>query len=161
MYEQRYNPYSANVDILKGYLKGGRVLILGILHFLSLGLTAVTLVMNPLGNTVNDLMALLKNAGIDVSDYLSGYTTALSSSAVTAISWVFWIVVSSLFTLLTAIAFIVMFAKSRSTNPDSNPSSGAGILRVTEVQLEGKKRMTAADFLRGYPLEIGTVLDSH
>ena len=39
--------------------------------------------------------------------------------------------------------------------------TGAGILRVTEVQLEGKKRMTAADFLRGYPLEIGTVLDSH
>lgn len=36
--------------------------------------------------------------------------------------------------------------------------TGNGILRVTEVQLEGKKRMNAADFLRGRPMEKGLQL---
>lgn len=36
--------------------------------------------------------------------------------------------------------------------------TGDGILRVTEVQLEGKKRMAAADFLRGHALEQGLLL---
>lgn len=36
--------------------------------------------------------------------------------------------------------------------------TGAGVLRITEVQLEGKKRMAAVDFLRGHPLEAGVLL---
>lgn len=36
--------------------------------------------------------------------------------------------------------------------------TGSGVLRVTEVQLEGKKRMEAADFLRGRPIEKGLQL---
>ena len=35
---------------------------------------------------------------------------------------------------------------------------GENALRLKEVQLEGKKRMPAADFLRGYSLAAGTVL---
>lgn len=37
----------------------------------------------------------------------------------------------------------------------------SGQLVVTEVQLEGKKRMLVSDFLRGYSLEVGTKLGSH
>lgn len=36
--------------------------------------------------------------------------------------------------------------------------TGKGILRVTELQTEGKRRMTTEEFLRGYKLEPGTVL---
>lgn len=36
--------------------------------------------------------------------------------------------------------------------------TGDGVLLLTEVQLEGKKRMDAAAFLRGYPLKQGMVL---
>lgn len=36
--------------------------------------------------------------------------------------------------------------------------TGRGILVLEEIQLEGKKRMAAADFLRGRALETGTVL---
>lgn len=36
--------------------------------------------------------------------------------------------------------------------------TGNGILFITELQMEGKKRMTAEEFLRGYPLNIGTLL---
>lgn len=36
--------------------------------------------------------------------------------------------------------------------------TGKGLLELEEVQLEGKKRMEAGAFLRGYPVEVGTVL---
>lgn len=36
--------------------------------------------------------------------------------------------------------------------------TGDGILAITELQLEGKKRMSAGDFLRGIQLEVGTKL---
>ena len=35
---------------------------------------------------------------------------------------------------------------------------GKGLLKINEVQLEGKKRMNSADFLRGYQLSVGTTL---
>ena len=38
---------------------------------------------------------------------------------------------------------------------------GKNILVLTEVQLEGKKRMDAAAFLRGYQVEPGTILTDH
>jgi len=37
-------------------------------------------------------------------------------------------------------------------------SCGSGVLELTEIQLEGRKRMTAGDFLRGHPVAVGTVL---
>ena len=36
--------------------------------------------------------------------------------------------------------------------------TGDGILEILELQLEGKKRMTADAFLRGYQLENGTMM---
>lgn len=35
---------------------------------------------------------------------------------------------------------------------------GTGVLKVTNLQLEGKKRMDTSDFLRGYEVKAGTVL---
>lgn len=40
-------------------------------------------------------------------------------------------------------------------------SCGQGSLILKEIQLEGKKRMDAAAFLRGYPVETGTMLKDH
>ena len=39
--------------------------------------------------------------------------------------------------------------------------TGQGALSLEEVQLEGKKRMDVASFLRGYPMETGITLASH
>ena len=36
--------------------------------------------------------------------------------------------------------------------------TGRGLLKVTQVQLEGKKRMAVKDFLLGYPLKSGDIL---
>ena len=44
--------------------------------------------------------------------------------------------------------------------PDSfSVFTGEGVLRVLEVQPEGKKRMDAGAYLRGYPLAPGDRLD--
>lgn len=37
-------------------------------------------------------------------------------------------------------------------------TTGDGLLKVKELQIEGKRKMTAEEFLRGFKLEIGTVL---
>lgn len=37
--------------------------------------------------------------------------------------------------------------------------TGDGILKILELQLEGKKRMDAAAFLRGFPVEAGMILE--
>ena len=37
--------------------------------------------------------------------------------------------------------------------------TGSGVLRVTEVQPQGKRRMSAEEYLRGYRLEQGLVLE--
>ncbi|HIT63832.1 MAG TPA: methionyl-tRNA formyltransferase [Candidatus Ventrimonas merdavium] len=37
--------------------------------------------------------------------------------------------------------------------------TGRGILEILELQLEGKKRMDAAAFLRGFPVEAGAVME--
>jgi methionyl-tRNA formyltransferase len=44
------------------------------------------------------------------------------------------------------------------TKKDFLVATKKGTLRVNEVQLEGKKRMKSADFLRGYQLQKGTIL---
>jgi methionyl-tRNA formyltransferase len=38
-------------------------------------------------------------------------------------------------------------------------ATGAGLLRLEEVQIEGGKRLPAADFLRGHALSVGGMLD--
>lgn len=130
MYEQRYNPYSANVEIVKDYLKSGKVLFLGILHLLSLGMSVATLLLNPANVAINSMLDAFSSMGLDVSEYYNSYGSYVTASSV---AWALPTVISSVFTILTAIAFIVMFAKSRNTNPDSNPSSGASILRVLSL----------------------------
>jgi methionyl-tRNA formyltransferase len=37
-------------------------------------------------------------------------------------------------------------------------ATGAGVLVVKQVQLEGKKAMSVEEFLRGYPQIVGEVL---
>lgn len=47
---------------------------------------------------------------------------------------------------------------SKLTDEEIYIQTGKGMLRLLEIQLEGKKRMTTEAFLRGYPLNPGTIL---
>jgi methionyl-tRNA formyltransferase len=37
-------------------------------------------------------------------------------------------------------------------------AAGCGSVLIREMQLEGRRRLGATDFLKGYPLTVGTVL---
>ena len=151
MYEKRYNPFAANVELVKGYLKSGKVLILGILHFLSLALTVVTMVLVPYDRSVSELMSAINSLGVNTSDFSSTFNSVLSNSHLPIVVSA---VVSAIFTILTAIAFIVMFAKSRNSNPDSNPSSGASILRTLSMITFVCSIILAVIIVAGYVLFI-------
>lgn len=151
MYEKRYNPFAANVELVKGYLKSGKVLILGILHFLSLALTVVTMVLVPYDRSVSELMSAINSLGVNTSDFTSSIQSLLSNGTFPI---VISAVLSAIFTILTAIAFIVMFAKSRNTNPDSNPSSGASILRTLSMITFVCSIILAVIIVAGYVLFI-------
>ena len=47
---------------------------------------------------------------------------------------------------------------SKITKDGLEVQTGEGVLSLLEVQLEGKKRMDAGSFLRGYQVEVGTLL---
>ena len=47
---------------------------------------------------------------------------------------------------------------SKITKDGLEVQTGEGVLSLLEVQLEGKKRMDAGAFLRGYQVEVGTLL---
>lgn len=130
MYEQQFNPYAANVDIVKGYLKSGKVLTLGILHLISIVVSILAAL--TISSSINfyDYSQLLKNMGIDPSQVTAAGNAPMYGVTASAIAGT---AVSSIFTLLVAIGFFIMFAKSRSDNPDSNPSGGVGILRVISL----------------------------
>lgn len=132
MYRHQYNPYAANVEIVKGYLKGGKTLILGVLNLLSIAVSFITLFVFSSEAYLNSYTDMLRDLGIDPSQLgLATAGSAMMSSS--KASMIFTTTVSSVFTLLAAIGFIVMFAKSRNDDPSSNPSSGAGILRVLSL----------------------------
>ena len=133
MYEQRFNPYAANVDIVKGYFRSPKVLVLGILHLISMGLSILTLLTTPVTSSLMTILARLESLGIDTSEFYRFYPSDSFTTTVYTASVVAAIFISSVFTILTAIAFIILFAKSRSSNPDANPVAGARILHVLSV----------------------------
>lgn len=130
MYEQRFNPYAANVDIVKGYLKSGKVLFLGILYLLSLCVSVIT-TLTASDSLASDVIDALRAVGFgDIrmdSDYYAQMANSVTVSTISSMT------ISSVITLLAVLGFILMFAKSRSANPDSTPSAGAAILHVLGV----------------------------
>ena len=130
MYKHQYNPYGANIEIVKGYLKSGKTLALGILYLLSIAASAFAVVTIFTGGSVYDYAEMLRSMGIDPSQANIAVSSSVGSATVSVIAATF---ISFIFTLLAAIGFIVMFAKSRNESADSNPSGGASILRAISL----------------------------
>lgn len=128
MYDQQFNPYGGNLAIVKGYFKSGKVLALGILYLLSVVLTFIMTSTASFVTIIYNVLDYLTSRGIDVPDQIR--ETIASSSASSAI---FSSVISSIFPILTAIAFILIFVKSRNASETSSPITGVNILYVLSV----------------------------
>ncbi len=125
MYEQRFNPFAANIEIVKGYFKKSKVLVIGILYLIIAAIGIISALLGPASGQA-EVMQLLDRLGINSSDA----SVAIAASSVTnVISAVFTAIIFT----LTAVAFIILFAKSRSANPNSSPVAGATILYVLAI----------------------------
>lgn len=136
MYEQPFNPYAANLAVIKGYFKQTKVLIIGILYIVSAIISIITSVItvSRTGQYINDAFSILKSFGLDPGvneNEIRQIIDAASASSVT--STLPSIIVSAGVILLTAAAFIIMYVKSRSDAPESGPKAGVTILYVLAV----------------------------
>lgn len=124
MYQQQFNPYAANVAIVKGYFKSGNVLFVGILYILSaiLGIVNAVVTISPASSYYN-LLLFLDEMGLSASEASLAYS-------IFSFSFVFGVLISTLITVLMAVGFIIIFAKSRSASPNSTPIAGVNILYV-------------------------------
>lgn len=122
MYEQQFNPFAANVAIIKGYFKSGKVLAVGILYIVSAILDILTILTMP-ASVYSEVLDSLSKLGISATDVYLDYASLSVSSVITTF-------VFAIFTVLTAVGFIIIFTKSRSASPDSTPIAGVTILHV-------------------------------
>ena len=128
MYEQQFNPYGSNLAIVKGYFKSGKILTLGIFYVISVVFSIILSTSIPYGALVEQALEYMRQSGVDIPANLR--STLISSVSASTIST---IIISSIVPILTAVAFIIMFAKSRNTANDSSPITGITILHVLAV----------------------------
>lgn len=132
MYEQQFNPYAANLAVIKGYFKNTKVLVIGILYIVSavLGLATAIVGRNSL---MNNLPAILSQMGMPSSDLAEFNELLTYSSASTISSVISYSFTTLIFTALFVAAFFILYFKSRNPAPEASPKAGATILYVLAV----------------------------
>ena len=128
MYDQQFNPYGGNLAIVKNYFKSGKVLALGIFCLISVVLTFIMTSTVSFTTIIYRVLDYLTSRGIDLPYQ---YREAVAASS--ASSAIFSAIISSIFPVLTAIAFIFIFVKSRNASETSSPITGVSILYVLSV----------------------------
>lgn len=127
MYEQQFNPYGSNLSIVKGYFRSGKVLTLGILSIVSVIANILMATSISYDALIYQLMSILSRQGVSIPPQARQALMSASTSTIVSV------VLSSIFPILTAIAFILIFAKSRNSSEESSPIGGITILHVLAV----------------------------
>lgn len=136
MYEQPFNPYASNLAAVKNYFKKPLVLVIAIIYVLSaivgviLSITTSGSVPGFLRDLVNYLDKMGINSGISPAD-LESVNGAVSQSSV--ISMLPSLIISAAVTLLIAVAFFIIYFKSRNESSESTPSAGVTIMYVLSI----------------------------
>lgn len=131
MYEQSFNPFAQNLQIIKGYFKRKTTLILGILVIIAALLGAATTFI--IGGSTSSLISqIMAAAGQDVSS--NGYALMMQSmSSGTMISNIISTVITLVINGLIAFAFILIYVKSNNDDPAASPYAGFTIIYVFSV----------------------------
>ncbi len=135
MYEQPFNPFAANLAIVKDYFKQTKVLVLGILYIVSAIISVVSTIITAgsANDYFADMISLLERIGLsDMANRMRMILESLPVSS-TLISSIPSMVVSTFVTGLFAAAFIIIYIKSRNTSEESTPNTGVNILYVLSV----------------------------
>lgn len=128
MYDQQFNPYGSNLSIVKGYFKSGKILTLAIFYIISVVFTIILNTSISFNTITYKVMEYLSQNGVDIP---YEYRNALLSTSTA--STIGTVLGSSIVPILTAVAFILMFVKSRNTAEDSSPIAGITIMHVLAI----------------------------
>lgn len=135
MYEQPYNPYQNNVLVIKDYFRSRDVLILAILSFASILMTVVNNIVS--ADLSKEIFAgfvsyydsnIMTGSGNALTDISKGLHEALKNYD--AVKWSYTV---PIIPILTAVAILLVYLKSRDTRPDAAPSAGLTILYVLAI----------------------------
>lgn len=132
-FQTNFNPFSQNVAIVKSYFKKPIILTQGILYIISAILSiASVFVMMPVMNNYFDMFLTIPEFTQDMTaadleffnTFMSVYTDII----------VFASVIPGVIMLgLTALAFFIIYMKSKNPDPTSSPKSGITILFILSI----------------------------
>lgn len=137
MYEQPYNPFLNNLNIIKDYFKSKQILALAILNIASIVMSVITSIFST---------SLVKDIVSAVADFLSkntltvdGKTRAMDSvisalrdaSASSSTMSIFGSV--SAFTILTIVSLFIIYVKCNSTKSTDSPAAGVTLMYVIAI----------------------------
>ena len=122
MYQQNYNPYQNNAEIVKRYFSSPKVLILSILYFVSVIVTLITTLAEA------SWMQMIKEMMNSIYQNSSPRSEADAVIASLQASTVSSVISSVIVTVLIAVAFLLIFLMSRSAG--KTPYAGLTILYV-------------------------------
>ena len=131
MYEQQFNPYGSNLSIVKGFFKSGKVLTIGILYIVSVVLTIIMNTTTSINVIIKQIIDFCNKNNIDVPE--EARQALLNSTGASSAYTIGSIIGASIIPVLSAIAFFIMFAKSRNASEDSSPIAGITIMHVLAI----------------------------
>ena len=130
MYDAKFNPFAQNIAVVKEYFKKIPVLLLAIFQFLGTVLSVGVVIAVPTWITSFVSNMLAQTGGSvdpETQEMITNYMNFSSSSS-------FFMNIPSLFIgILVAVAFLLIFLKSRSKNVNASPKAGVMILFVLSV----------------------------
>ena len=96
MYEQPFNPFAANLAVVKGYFKNSKVLVLGVLYVIAAIISAISTVVRAVGgsNAVQDAMMLLEQVDPALAKDAQSYLGASLQASTSIVSTAFNVIIS-------------------------------------------------------------------
>lgn len=128
MYEQRFNPYGSNIAIVKGYFRSGKVLTLGIFYIISAVIGLISVLTQPSVNYTYSVIRIFDELNINLP-----YEVTRSLETSSAYANISTVITSVVVPLLIAVAFILIFALSRTSSETTTPGAGLMILYILSV----------------------------
>ncbi len=132
-FQTQFNPYQQNIAILKSYFRKPTVLTQGILYIASIICSVASLffmmpIMNEYINAILNTPQIKADMTATEFSFFDTFMTAYTNIVMTAS-----IIPAIILTGLSALAFFIIYFKSKNDDPSSNPKAGVTILYVLSI----------------------------
>lgn len=124
-----FNPYAQNTAIVKDYFKRPKVLFMAILYFISVILSVASIF--TMSDSLSDsYIEMFNEIGLaEAAQAIQSFSANGGDTIYTTIS----MIPSLAVTVLTAIAFLLIYFKSKNQNPEASPKGGFVIMFIISI----------------------------